>query len=177
MRNILNDIQNRSNDYRKKLIKQSDKEIEEKRVRYEWLTHIKTSGLVMTNEMEENLKIAESEYKNARNILTEKKIFDDKVKARKEGEMATSYFINLEKNRSCQRHIPRLRGDDNVYTKSQDEVNELIVEFYENLYSNKDDKLKFNTPEEFIGREVNHKKITIQQRESIDRDLTINELD
>ena len=143
MRNILNDIQNKCNDYKREKNKRNDEQINEKRIRYEWLLHIKTSGLTMTEQMTENLTEAETDYNNARREMTEKKLLSDKIKYRREGEMASSYFINLEKNQSCQRHIPRLRNDNNVYTSSQEEVNELIVEFYENLYSNQDDKIIF----------------------------------
>ena len=162
MRNILNDIQNKCNEFKHEQRKQNERLIEDKRVRYEWLHHIKTSGLNMAEQMNENLKKAETEYTAARRELTEKKILSDKIKYRREGEKATAYFINLEKNMSCQRHIPRLRNDKDVYTKSQEEVNDLIVKFYENLYSNQDSKLTFDTPEEFIGKEVNHKKNNVR---------------
>merc|ERR1712015_316351 len=45
------------------------------------------------------------------------------------------------------------------------------------MCSNQDDKITFNSPEEFIGREVNHKKISQRQRDVIDRELTMKELD
>ena len=176
LRIILNDLQNASIQYASNKKRLERENILEKKVRYEWLMRLKTTDVMFTEEMQRNLEIAESEYREIMRDIADKNIINDRIKHRRLGERATAYFCNLEKNQSCQKFISRLRDENNVYTNSQESVNECIRDFYKNLYTNKDDELTINNIEQFLGDRLEHPVLTNVQARECDRSITLEEL-
>ena len=123
---ILNDMQNASIQYASNKKRADREEITEKKVRFEWLLRLKTTDVTYTEEMQRNLETAEREYKQLICDIVDRNILQNRINHRKLGEKATAYFCNLEKNQVCQKFISRLRDENNVYTTTQDSVNECI---------------------------------------------------
>ena len=67
-------------------------------------------------------------------------------------------FCNLEKHNGVQKFVPQLivenqEGQEYTIT-NQKEVEQEILRYYEYLYRNQDDKISFNSIEEFMGQDV-----------------------
>ena len=137
---------------------------------------LKTTDVTYTEEMQRNLETAEREYKELVRDIADRNILHNRIRHRKLGEKATAYFCNLEKNQVCQKFISRLRDENNVYTTTQDSVNECIRDFYKDLYKNKDDDLTINNIRQFLGDRIDHPVLTERQKRECDREVTIEEL-
>ena len=88
-----------------------------------------------------------------------------------EGEKSNKYFLNLIKKRSAESEITSLENGNKV-ANGQRELEELVKEFYEQLYS-KDDGLNDNCDLYFPDcRELNR-----NEREAIDTVITLEELE
>ena len=106
----------------------------------------------------------------------------DKILAKISGEKASRYFCNLEKDRACEKYIPKLTvknndGSTKMLVKQQ-EIEKEITNFYQNLYKNKDDMLPGGSIEEFLEIEPNvvYPKLTNYQAEGLNGDITLEEM-
>jgi exonuclease III len=87
-----------------------------------------------------------------------------------EGERSNSYFLNLINRRTEQTLITKLNVNGEVITE-QTKISEHIVNFYKNLYSEKDTSDNFD---EFF---VDLPKLTDDERRNLDAPITLTELE
>jgi len=92
-----------------------------------------------------------------------------KAKWYEEGERSNKYFLNIIKKRSEQTTITKLRDDNEVY-ESQNDIMKHVTTFYQDLYNEKEtddncDILLSDSP-----------KINDEDRQQLDRDITLEEL-
>ena len=90
------------------------------------------------------------------------------------GEKSNKYFLNLENSRKKKSCIRKLNTENDKSTSNPKEILNEIQLFYANLYGKKVDHLDKNLIEPFLGT-VNTSKLTDEQRDSIDKQLTLIE--
>ena len=90
------------------------------------------------------------------------------------GEKSNKYFLNLESSRKKKSCIQKLKLGNDSYTSDPKEILNEIQSFYTNLYDTKGDYLYENSIDSFLGK-VNIYTLTNEQRDSLERELTVNE--
>ena len=101
----------------------------------------------------ERIKVCEEEYNRFIENKAQMKSCINLTEYKKYGEKPNAYFCSLEKNFSAQKYIPNLEiveGESIVTIDNQKEVEENIGNFYEELYSNKDDYLTTSSIDNFL---------------------------
>ena len=102
-------------------------------------------------------------------------ILRSKSKWVEEGEKNTSYFLRLEKNNYCNKHITQLQVNDKLISDPGDILKEEQI-FYENLYSsNTETASTFNESNEFLEN-TEIPKLTEDQKRKCENYLTEKEL-
>lgn len=95
-----------------------------------------------------------------------------KVKWVEQGERSTSYFLNLEKSRAHNKSIKKLISDDGTHLTDQSEIGNHILNFYESLYSKKENRTE-NLASFIDGVEL--PKLTNEERDSLEGVLSVGE--
>ena len=95
-------------------------------------------------------------------------------------EQNTAYFLNLEKAKSSTKNMKKLICDDGSVITNHKQILDEQSKFYKQLYScqNTYTKAEISEAEQhFINEEnVEHQKISDNEKEQIDKELTIDEL-
>ena len=91
-----------------------------------------------------------------------------------QGEKCSKYFFSLEKFRAKQKTISRLRKVDGSFTSDTKIILEECRQFYEKLYNRNYNVDSSMNPEFF--RNVTTPKLSEEQKQLCEVDLTINEL-
>lgn len=96
-----------------------------------------------------------------------------RVKWSEEGEKNSAYFLGLEKTRQCKKTITQLYTENKTITQDQEEILNLEVKYYENLYTS------INPPEkeskEYIDNTERCKKISEPESNSCEGEITLQE--
>ncbi len=95
-----------------------------------------------------------------------------------EGERNTSYFLRLEKNNYCNKHITKLNVNDSIITNATDILNE-EKQFYENLYSdvlNNEDELNINENTLSFTNNPHVPQLNDEQKQYCEENITESEL-
>ena len=90
------------------------------------------------------------------------------------GEKSNKYFLNLENSRKKKSCIRKLNTENDKSTTNPKEILNEIQLFYVNLYDKKVDHSDENLIEPFLSS-VDTGKLTDEQRDSIDKQLTMSE--
>ena len=93
-----------------------------------------------------------------------------------EGERNTAYFLRLEKNNYCNKHITKLQTDTEIIT-DPGKILEEQKRYYKNLYTEPNECIeqRARTESEFI-QDLSFPKLEEDQKDSCDRILTEKEL-
>ena len=121
-----------------------------------------------------DLDILQTEYDHNYEFITQGQIIRSRANWYEHGEKSNKYLLNLEnsgKKKSC---IRKLKLGNDSYTSDPKEILKEIQSFYTNLYDTKDDYLCENSIDSFLGK-VNTNILTSEQRDSLERQITINE--
>ncbi len=123
------------------------------------------------DSLKESLDIVKLDIDNLKNEEADKIIFRSKAKWAEKGEKSNKYFLNLLKERQKAMIIRKIISNGKIHYK-QNEISKAIVNFYRNLYKKQtdikepdDNKLFKDLP-----------KLNPQQKEMLDKPLTIDEL-
>ena len=99
-----------------------------------------------------------------------------------DGEKPTKLFCSLEKFNGVQNYVPQLIVTDKDGIESsitnQKEVEKEIFSYYSELFKNKDDKIEFETIEDFLGPSISYDlpKLNEAQKSSMDGNITLQEM-
>jgi hypothetical protein len=88
------------------------------------------------------------------------------------GEQSTKYFFNLERKNGQNKLWQKIRGLDGNLKYDIDEILDEQIHFYSNLFST--EGWDTNVAEELVTHM--DKKLTCDEREDLEKDLTINEI-
>jgi hypothetical protein len=97
-------------------------------------------------------------------------------------EKITPYFLKLAKTPESSESLTSIKDDNNIPYLTEKEREESIYKFYSDLYKKPDVQDNNMTIEEFLGdvafeEDVINSKLTEAEKNSLDRPLTIEELD
>jgi len=94
-----------------------------------------------------------------------------------DGEKNSSYFLRLEKNNYCNKHITQLQINENIVNCPK-EILYAEKEFYENLYSESIDinSASFKRATELFTKSANIPRITNEEKLQCEEDLTESEI-
>jgi len=123
----------------------------------------------LSEEIEHTITLLEAERNRYLNQVSERLSMKAKVKWYEEGERSNKYFLNLIKRRSEQQLITKLI-DQNIVHDSQDDIMEHATDFYKKLYDHKE------TADNFDELFVDLPQLTEQEKEYLDRQITLDEL-
>ena len=172
---IMNDIRNATISFSTNLTHSHKKHEEYLFKEINRLTVLNSNGA-----LDQEIMIKEIEYNESISSRSEKFIINSKITNKVEGEKATKFFCNLQKNFSAQRYIHKLVKNNigtDITITDQNSIEKELFHFYKDLYQNQDDNLIFNTAEEFLeGENVNVPKLCEATANSIEGDLKLNEL-
>ena len=90
------------------------------------------------------------------------------------GEKCSKYFFSLEKYRSKQKTISRIKLEDGSYTSNTKVILNECKMFYQRLYS-KNENVRLNAHQEFFDN-VTTPKLSEEEKQFCETDLTLNEL-
>ena len=117
-----------------------------------------------------DLEILQKDYDRMYEFIAQGAIVRSRATWYEYGEKSNKYFLNLENSRKEKSCIRKLNTENDKSTTNPKE----IQLFYANLYDKKVDHLDENLIEPFLGT-VNTSKLTDEQRDSIDKQLTLSE--
>ena len=172
---LMNDIKNETFSFAKELKRERERVGNALLRNVESLQKLQSMGL-------ENIDIpliaAQREYDSYIEDCHLKNTYLKDVKMNKEGEKPTPYLCSLEKNRSAQKYISRLRVQRNgeeVILSDQKEIENETREFYRDLFNNKDDIANVGKINSFLLTD-NHSyaKLSETERESFKATLSEN---
>ena len=123
------------------------------------------------NDVSENKKI---ELQELRNVQLKGKMIRSRTQWLDEGERPTKYFCALENHNFMNKTIKKLKVSENTTLTEQKSILAQIKKFYENLFSNQDDKDGTKLDDTFA--DLNANKLTEQESNSIEGLLTLPEL-
>ena len=105
-------------------------------------------------------------------------ILRSKVQFVEEGEKCTSYFLRLEKNNYCNKHITKLY--DPVTKEVVNDPTKILnmeKQFYENLYNdNRQNQTEVKENQDKIFNGITLPKISNEEKENCDKELSENEV-
>ena len=139
---LLNDVRNATISFstnKKRIENEEEKRLHADIVKYQ---NIKSLGKDIPN-LDPLLEASEQRYKEFLEAKSERQIFRNKVTNAKENERPTAYFCSLERNRSAQRFISRLRVQRNgreILITDQNEIADECRKFYKTLYECRDEE-------------------------------------
>lgn len=178
---ILNDIRCESISYsaeKKRVNLIEEKDLKNKLQRAKNLSDLNPDNDLLYNNYKNRLDTFDS--------YTEKKvkqyILDHGISQKALGEKPTSFFLNLEKNNNAQKYINRLNVEKNgkkYVLNKQNEIEIEIKNYYQNLYSNKDENITFETIEEFMDNDrnnVEYIKLTTDEAKKLEGSILESEL-
>ena len=144
------------------------------------LDNLNNSNPLITDNHADELAQKRNEYELLIQEKSGKFLMNNKISHRVEGEKASKFFCNLQKNFAAQKYIPKLiikkNGIDTTIT-DQNEIESEALTYYTSLYSNKDLNLPTHSPEEFLGGDnINVPKLSTTEIESMEGKMTIDEL-
>jgi exonuclease III len=119
----------------------------------------------------EALLIAEEDIQELKNEESERLIFRSRVKWAEKGEKSNNYFLTLLKERQRKMQIRKIVSNG-ITSYKQDEISKAITKFYSNLYSKQNVK-KIDEKVEMFN---NLPKLDANDKEKLDRPLTMQEL-
>ena len=133
-------------------------------------------------EIEHNLtpenSIALDELKDQLQTLRKHKMHGHLIRSRakiiEEDEKPTKYFRNLETHNYANKIIPKIEKSDGTITTEQSSILKEAKQFYEHLYSNKDEQLSdINLCQELAGSDV--QILTKKESDAIEGFITLKE--
>ena len=129
------------------------------------------------NYTQEEIQVIEARYEELVSVNTSKRLIRRQEAFKIEGERPSAFFLNLEKNVSSDKYIPRLKVG-NEWVTSQEGIENEIRSYYRDLYKNHDHLRSESTIEDFIkneGLEI-APKLTAGEAGRIDGLITLKEL-
>ena len=130
--------------------------------------------------------VSYSNYQDQYNDFIEQKatkhMLDRGISHKTLGEKPSSFFLNLEKNYSAQKYITSLKVENNgniSSISSQNDIELQIKTYYENLYTNKDEHITFDSINDFFDEDlpnIQHLKLSNSQAAQLEGLITEQEL-
>ena len=121
-----------------------------------------------------DLEILQTDYDRLYEFIAQGAIVRSRATWYEYGEKSNKYFLSLENSRKKKSCIRKLNtGNDKSTTNPKEILNEIQL-FYANLYDKKVDHSDENLIEPFLSS-GNTGKLTDEQRDSIDKQLTMSE--
>ena len=121
-----------------------------------------------------DLEILQTDYDRMYEFIAQGAIVRSRATWYVYGEKSNKHFLNLENSRKKKSCIRKLNTKNDKSTTNPKEILNEIQLFYANLYDKKVDHLDENLIDPFLGT-VNTSKLTDEQRDSIDKQLTLSE--
>ena len=121
-----------------------------------------------------DLEILQTDYDRMYEFIAQGAIVRSRVTWYEYGEKSNKYFLNLENSRKKKSCIRKLNTENDKSTSNPKEILNEIQSFYANLYNKKVDHSDENLIEPFLST-VNTSKLTDEQCDSIDEQLTMSE--
>ena len=121
-----------------------------------------------------DLEILQTDYDRVYEFITQGAIVRSRATWCEYGEKSNKYFLNLENSRKKKSCIRKLNTENDKSTTNPNEILNEIQLFYANLYDKKGDHSDENLIDPFLST-VNTGKLTDEQRDSIDKQLTMSE--
>ena len=158
----------------KKVKNKHEKELNEKY--NELFSKINTQHNVPENVLNEYNKVKREletlERENARGIIVR-----SKIQFVEEGEKCTSYFLRQEKSNYNNKHITKLIDTaDNKIVDTPQNILDLEMNFYKNLYDDKSDPVKSTEAENKIFDNLNIPKISDQNKQICEEEFSESEI-
>ena len=172
---LLNDIRNVTISFCSTLKLEREREGKALLKEVENLQKLESSGVQIEN-IELQLRAAQRNYENFIQQIQLQNTYLKDVKINKEGEKPTPYLCSLEKNRSAQKYISRLkvnRNDEEVLLTEQGEIESETRDFYLNLFNCRDEIDKVGKIEDFLGTDMHSfKTLTEPERQKFNHLLS-----
>jgi exonuclease III len=123
-----------------------------------------------TNEIATSLKLKKIELENLRCKKLSGTFIRSKARWIEHGEKPTKYFLNLEKRNFINKKMGLIVSDNGDLLCNQEGISAEVTRFYKQLYSRLENRDTENL------NNLDRKKLTIQQAQSIEGILTLEEL-
>ena len=121
-----------------------------------------------------DLEILQTDYDRVYEFIVQGAIVRLRATWYEYGEKSNKYFLNLENSRKKKSCIRKLNTENYKSTTNPKEILNEIQLFYANLSDKKVDHSDENLIDPFLST-VNTSKLTDEQRDSIDKQLTMSE--
>jgi len=121
-----------------------------------------------------DLEILQTDYDSMYEFIAQGTIVRSRAIWYEYGEKSNKYFLNLESSQKKKSCIRKLNTGNDKSTINPEEILNEIQLFYANLYDKKVDHSDENLIESFLST-VNTSKLTDEQCDSIDKQLTMSE--
>jgi hypothetical protein len=135
--------------------------------------HILINKGDQTKETVDSFYIVKSELEIIERHKARGNILRSKIQWVEEGERNSAFFLRLEKHNYCNKLITKLNVDKKIITKPK-EILEAEKDFYKALYSDKQETCQDSL--EYFTKNVNIPKITAEQSNECENDITSEEL-
>ena len=120
------------------------------------------------------MEILQTDYDRQDEFIAQGVLIRSRANWYEYGEKSNKYFLNLENSRKKKSCIRKLNTENDKTTSKPKEILNEIQSFYANLYDNKVDHSDENLMESFLSK-VDTNTLTYEQRDSVDKQLTISE--
>ena len=115
----------------------------------------------------------QTEYDRHYEYITKGKIIRSRANWYEYGKKSNKYFLNLENSRK-KKCVRKLHTDDDSCTSDPRKITNELKIFYEYLYNGGACKPDHPSTDLFLQK-INTKKLTNEQRDALDKELTISE--
>ena len=120
------------------------------------------------------LEILQTDYDRQYEFIAQGAIIRSRANWYEYGEKSNKYFLNLENCRKKKSCIRKLNTENDKITSNPKEILNEIQFFYANLYDKKVDHSDEDLMETFLSK-VDNNTLTDEQRDTLDKKLTISE--
>ena len=175
---VLNDIKNHSSAYAAAKKREHRNILRDKLIDLTWLKKLQSGDRPPLN-INTRVDQCETEYNSLLDDHTRKSYLSKRIRAAVEGEKATPYFLNSQKNQSAMKYISKLTittncGVEKTITK-QAEIENEIKHFYSSLYKERQNTIS-SIDGFFENDPINMPSITDKDREFLNEEITMNEV-
>jgi len=125
---------------------------------------------ISTDTLKDSINSLEKHLENLRKVKANKLLFGSKIKYINEGEKCSKYFLNTLNRKLKRTYIPSISINNQSF--SGRDLGPEILKFYPKLYE-ADESVSESS---YIYFSVINKKLTDEQSESLDTELTLDEL-
>ena len=118
-----------------------------------------------------------TEYDKTLNDILANELLKNQGSFKVEGEKPSKFFLNLEKHIISEKYIPILK-EDGLNITDQSTIESKIQDYYQNLYTNRDEFLDLTDIGNYIGAEAASEipKLSNEESAEIDGEITLDEL-